>query len=238
MFVVIGGGGRTGTQLATLLVAQGHEVHLIEHRRHILTRLHRELPTEVIFEGHPTDPLLLEQAGIERANMLAACADEDANNLAMCFIARTRYQVPRTIARINNPRNAWLFDQKFHVDAAVNQAEIMASLIEEEMSPGAMMTLLKLQRGHYSLVEETIAPGAEAVGIALMDLPLPEHCVIAAIIRNGEIVVPRGVTVFEVGDEVLAVIDREGAAGLARLLTPPDDGASAPQGKTNSVSHS
>src|SRR6185503_18133144 len=120
MFVVIGGGGRTGTQLATLLVAQGHEVHLIEDRRHILTRLHRELPTEVIYEGYPTDPSVLEQAGIQRAQMVAACNEDDASNLAMCFVARTRYQVPRTIARINNPRNAWLFDQKFHVDAAVN----------------------------------------------------------------------------------------------------------------------
>jgi trk system potassium uptake protein TrkA len=222
MFVVIGGGGRTGTQLASLLVAQGHEVHLIEHRRAILARLHRELPTEVVFEGHPTDPLMLEQAGIERADMLAACADEDAQNLSMCYITRTRYQVPRTIARINNPRNAWLFDQKFHMDAAVNQAEIMASLIEEEMSPGTMLTLLKLQRGNYALVEEKIAPGAKAIGVALKDLPLPRNCVIAAIIREGEIVVPRGVTVFEVGDEILAVTDREGAAGLAKLLTPAD----------------
>ncbi|HXV43670.1 MAG TPA: TrkA family potassium uptake protein [Anaerolineae bacterium] len=223
MFVVIGGGGRTGTQLATLLVAQGHEVHLIEHRRHILARLHRELPTEVIYEGYPTDPQVLEQAGIQQANLLAACGDDDASNLAMCFVARTRYQVPRTIARINNPRNAWLFDQKFYVDAAVNQAEIMAVIIEEEMAPaGAMMTLLKLQRGNYALVEEKIAPGAQAIGVALKDLPLPEDCVIAAIIRNGEIVVPRGITKFEVGDEVLAVTDRSGAAELAELLTPPE----------------
>jgi trk system potassium uptake protein TrkA len=222
MFVIIAGGGRTGTQLATLLVAQGHEVHLIEHRKPILARLHRELPTEVIFEGHPTDPLMLEQAGIERADLLAACADEDAQNLAMCYVARTRYQISRTIARINNPRNAWLFDQKFHVDAAVNQAEIMAGLIEEEMAPGTMMTLLKLQRGNYALVEEKIAPGAKAIGVALKDLPLPADCVIAAIIRKGEIVMPRGITIFEVGDEVLAVTDREGSAGLAKLLTPPD----------------
>ena len=223
MFVVIGGGGRTGTQLATLLVAQGHEVHLIEHRRHILARLHRELPTEVIYEGYPTDSQVLEQAGIQQANLLAACGDDDASNLAMCFVARTRYQVPRTIARINNPRNAWLFDQKFYVDAAVNQAEIMAGIIEEEMAPaGAMMTLLKLQRGNYALVEEKIAPGAQAIGVAIKDLPLPEDCVIAAIIRNGEIVVPRGITTFEVGDEVLAVTDRSGAAELAELLTPPE----------------
>ena len=98
----------------------------------------------------------------------------------------------------------------------------MAGLIEEEMAPGAMMTLLKLQRGNYSLVEEIIAPGAQAIGVALKDLPLPQDCVIAAIIRQGEIVVPRGITKFEVGDEVLAVADREGAVELAKLLTPPE----------------
>lgn len=222
MFVIIGGGGRTGTQLATLLVAQNHEVHLIEYRRPVLARLHRELPTEVVYEGYPTDPLMLEQAGIRDAQMLAACVDDDASNLALCFLARSRYQVPRTIARINNPRNAWLFDQKFHVDAAVNQAEIMAGLIEEEMASGTMQTLLKLHRGHYALVEEKIAPGAQAIGVALKDLPLPVNCVIAAIIRHGEIVMPRGVTVFEVEDEILAVTDNQGAAGLAKLLTPPD----------------
>lgn len=218
MFVLIGGGGRTGAQLAALLLAQNHQVHLIENRRDILARLHRELPTEVIFEGYPTDPLTLEQAGIQRAEMLAACTNEDADNLAICFLARNRYNVPRTIARINNPRNAWLFDQKFHVDAAVNQAEIMASLIEEQMPAGAMTTLLKLHRGNYSLVEERIPPGAPAIGVSIIDLALPRECVIAAIIRRGEIVMPRGLTTFQEGDEVLAVTDQAGAVELARLF--------------------
>ena len=194
MFVLIAGGGRTGTQLATLLVAQDYQIRMIEHRRDVLTRLHRELPTEAIYEGYATDLRVLEQAGIRRAEVLATCTDSDADNLALCFLARTRYDVPRTIARINNPRNAWLFDDRFHVDVALNQADILASLIEEEMSLGDMMTLLKLRRGEYSLVEEKIPAGAKVLGIAIKDLPLPEHCVIAAIIRHGEIVMPSGRT--------------------------------------------
>jgi hypothetical protein len=102
---------------------------------------------------------VLERAGIRRAQVLAACMGGDADNLALCFIARSRYAVTRTIATINNPRNAWLFDAHFHVDVAVNQAEILASLIEQEMSLGEMMTLLKLRRGRYSLVEDKIQPG-------------------------------------------------------------------------------
>ena len=130
-------------------------------------------------------------------------------------------QVPRTIACINNPRNAWLFDKKFHVDVALNQADILASLIEQEMSLGDMMTLLKLRRGRFSLVGEKIPEGARAVGVSIKDLPLPPNSVIAAIIRQGEIVIPRGPLRFEAGDEVLAIVDAEGAEELANLFGHP-----------------
>lgn len=221
MFVIIAGGGRTGAQLATTLLAQGHQVRLIEHRRELLGRIHHELPTEVIYEGVATDPAVLEQVGIRQAQVMAAVTTVDADNLALCYLARARYNVARTIARVNNPRTAWLFDHKFHVDVSVNQATILAGLIEEEMSLGDMMTLLKLRRGQYSLVEEKIPAGAKAVGKAIKDLNLPEHCVIAAIIRHGEMVVPRGVTEFAIGDEVLAIIGRESMDELADLFAPP-----------------
>ena len=221
MFIVIAGGGRTATQLATLLVMQDHQVRLIEHRPGVLTQIHRELPTEVIYEGNATDPLVLEQAGIRQAQVLAACTGSDVDNLVLCFFGRTRYNVPRTIARINNPRNAWLFDHKFHVDVALNQAEILATLIEEEMSLGDMMILLRLRRGRYSLVQEKIHDGARAVGVALKDLALPPNSVIAAIVRQDQIHIPRGITQFQVGDEVLAIVDREAAEDLSRLFGPP-----------------
>jgi trk system potassium uptake protein len=223
MFVLITGGGRTGTQLANLLINQNHKVHVVEHRREILSRIHRELPTEVIFEGNATDPLVLERAGIRHAQVVAACSSSDADNLVVCFLARNTYSVARTIARINNPRNAWLFDEKFNVDVALNQSEIIASLIEEEMSLGDMMTLIKLRRGQYSLIEEKIPAGAKAIGVAIKDLMLPDECVIAAIIREGKVVVPRGVTKLEVGDEVFAIADREGTAQLAALFAPPSN---------------
>ncbi len=221
MFVLIAGGGRTGTQLAMTLLTQDHQVRLIEHRRDLLSHLHHELPTEIIYEGIATDPAVLELAGIRQAGVLAAVTTSDADNLALCYLARVRYNVARTIARVNNPRTAWLFDQKFHVDAAVNQAATLASLIEEEMSLGDMMPLLKLRRGQFTLVEEKIPEGAKALSVALKDLKLPEQCVIAAILRRGEIVVPRGSTQFEVDDEVLAVVGPEAAEGLAALFARP-----------------
>lgn len=221
MFVLIAGGGRTGAQLATFLVAQKHEVRLLEHRREILSHIHRELPTEIIYEGNATDPHVLERAEVGRAQVVAACMSGDAENLSLCFIARERYRVPRTIATINNPRNAWLFDKNFHVDVALNQADILASLIEQEMSLGDMMTLLKLKRGSYSLVGEKLPPGARAVGVAIKDLPLPKTCVITAVLRGGDIVIPRGAVKLEAGDEVLALVDAADAEELAALFGRP-----------------
>lgn len=218
MFVLIIGGGRTGAQLARLLINQKHDVRVVDDRKDVLARIHKELPTEVIYEGILINPTVLEQAGIKTADVIAATTTSDEDNLVLCYIARKCYNVPRTIARVNNPHNAWLFNELFHVDVAVNQAEIMSSVIEEEMSLGDMMTLLKLRRGNYSLVEEKVPKGAPAIGVPIKDLGLPEHCVIAAIIRKGEVIVPRGVSVVEVGDEILAITDHEGAHRLSGLF--------------------
>jgi trk system potassium uptake protein TrkA len=218
MLVMIAGGGRTAAQLAALLLAQGHEVRVVEQRADVLAAVHQELPTESVYEGNPTDPRVLEQAGLAQAQVLAACTPDDADNLVLCYLAREKFGVGRTIGQISNPRNAWLFGDLFHVDVALNQAEILASLIEEEMSLGDMMTLTKLRRGEFSLVEEKLPPGAKAVGIAIKDLELPGQCTIAAIIRHGRIVVPQGMTVLQVGDEILAVTDREGAQALSDLF--------------------
>ncbi len=220
MFVVIAGGGRTGAQLASILSAQEHMVHLIEDRADVLARIHHELPTEVIYQGDPTSPHMLELAGIRECQVLAACTSMDADNLVLCYMARDRYGVPRTIARINNPRNAWLFDKKFHVDVAINQADLMAKLIAEEMSLGDMMTLVKLRKGEVALVEEKISPKAPAVGKMVRDLDLPADCTLAAIIRKDAVLAVRGETVLQAGDEVLAVVASRKQAALEALLGP------------------
>lgn len=224
MKVVIAGGGRTASHLAMLLLEQDHHVRVIEPRRDVRAQLHVELPTEVIIEGNPLDLEVLEQAKIDQADIFAACMPDDPDNLMLCYLARTRYKVGRTIAWINNPKHAWLFSAQFplfHVDVALNQAEIAAKLLEEEMSLGDMMILLKLQRGRYSLVEEILAPGAKAVGMAIKDLVLPEQAMITAIIRHGDMVLPRGDTILEAGDEVLAVVAEECQKGLAALFNRP-----------------
>jgi trk system potassium uptake protein TrkA len=131
------------------------------------------------------------------------------------------FDVPRTIARVNNPTNAWLFSEKFHVDEAVNAADVLAHLIEEEMSLGDMMTLFKIRRGSYSVVEEKVPAGAKAIGVPLKDMNLAEHCVIAAIIRDGKMTLPRGDSTLQQDDEIIAVASPEGAQKLADLLAFP-----------------
>jgi len=221
MFVLIAGGGRTGARLANLLINEGYKVRMVENRGPLLARLHQELATEVIYEGNPIDPSILEQAGIREAHVLAAVTSDDSSNLSLCFLAKTMFDVPRTIARVNSPNNAWLFGPKFHVDVALNQADVLAHLIQEEMSVGDMMTLFQIRRGLYSVVEEKIPPGAKGIGLALKDMGLEEHCVIAAIIRNGKMTLPRGDSVFQEGDEIVAVASPEGAKKLSELLAHP-----------------
>ena len=222
MKVLIIGGEATGEQLAALLINQKINVCLVENRPDILAQLHRELPTGAIYEDNPMDLRVLEHAGIRDANVLVACTSSDADNVALCYLAKTGYQVPRTIGRINNPRHAWLFSEEMHVNVALNESSILAHLIEEEMTLGDMMTLLKLRRGRYALVEIVIPPGAKAVGTAIKDTSFPENCVIATIFRKGETIVPSGATIFEVGDEVLAITDSAGREGLEELFGEPE----------------
>ena len=218
MYVIIVGGGKVGSHLAGLLRAEGHEIKVIDQRPEVLALLRAELPPECVLEGDGSSPSVLEAAGVQRAKVLAAVTVEDEANLVITTLARFEFGVPRIIARVNDPRNAWMFSPEMGVDVALNQADILARLIAEEMSLGDMMTLLKLRRGEYSLVEEKLPAGSPLLRAPLKDLPLPEKCVIAAVMRHGQVMIPRGDMHFEAGDEVLAVVDNAAIAKLRRLF--------------------
>ena len=221
MNVLIAGGGRTGARLANLLLNQNYRVRLVENRRELLGYLHQELPTEIIYEGNPVAMDVLEAAGIREVHSVAAVTSNDSANLAICYLSKTQFEVPRTIARVNNPNNAWLFDDNFRVDVALNSADVFAHLIQEEMSLGDMMTIFKIRRGRYAVVEEKVPVGAKAIGIPLKDMDLAEHCVIAAIIRDGVMTLPRGDSTLQADDEIIAVASPEGAQRLSELLAFP-----------------
>lgn len=220
MDVIVVGGGKTGSQLAAQLLEAGHRVRVIEAREHVVERLQRELPAEVIHPGDGSEPEVLEAAGVAAAQVLAAVTGDDDANLVITSLARFEFGVPRVIARVNNPKNAWLFTPEMGVDVAINQSDLLAKLIAEEMSLGDMMTLLKLRKGEYSIVEEKVDPNAAAAGRPIRDLPLPPACTLVAVIRKGELIVPHGDTVLQPVDEVLALVHASALADLAALLGP------------------
>jgi trk system potassium uptake protein TrkA len=216
--VIIVGGGKEGTYLASLLLTRGYLVKVIEVRRDELPRLQQVLPKNTVIMGSGTDPGVLEDSGIRQADVVAAVTGADEVNLVVTSLARFEFHVPRTIARVNNPRNVWMFTAEMGVDVALNQADLMAPLIAEEMSLGEMMTLLTLGKGRYSLVEEKVHPMAMAAGKAIRDLHVPEDCVLVAVIRQGELVVPRGNTVLQADDMVIALAHTSHISPLHAIL--------------------
>ena len=220
MYTIIVGGGQVGAYLASLLLAERHQIMIIEIRKDRMVLLEESIPAEMLILGSGSDPTVLEAAGIHRANVVAAVTGSDETNLVVCSLARQEFKVPRVIARVNNPKNAWLYTPEMGVDVALNQADLLAHLIAEEMSLGDMMTLLKLRKGLYSLVEEKVHPNSVANGKALRDLTIPPRCVLAAVIRKGELIVPRGDMVLQAADEVLAVVHSAEKSQLAALLGP------------------
>jgi trk system potassium uptake protein TrkA len=224
MNVLVIGGGQVGGHLASLLRADGHTVTVVEPRPDVAGRVRREAPGATALVASGVDPAALEAAGVRRADVVAAVAGTDETNLAATSLARFEFGVPRTIARVNDPRHAWLFGPEMGVDVALSQADLLAHLIAEELSLGDMTTLLKLRRGQYSLVEERVHPRAPAAGREVRALDLPAACVLVAVIRRGHLLLPRPEAVLEPEDEVLALVHTDAAGALATLLgAPPTD---------------
>lgn len=220
MYTIIVGGGQVGAYLGSLLLAEKHQVMVIENNTDKITTLKQSIPAEMVIQGSGTNPSVLEAAGIYKANVLAAVTGSDETNLVVASLARLEFKVPRVIARVNNPKNAWLYTPEMGVDVALNQADLLAHLIAEEMSLGDMMTLLKLRKGLYSLIEEKVHPNSIANDKAVQDLSFPPRCALAAIIRKGELIIPHGDVVLQTADEILAVIHSDEISQLATILGP------------------
>lgn len=218
MKVMIIGGGKVGTYLAEKLLAEKHDVRLIEIRESERSHILQGLPTEALYIGNGTDPDTLEAAGIRNMDVVAVVTGIDETNLVVTSLARFEFLSPRTIARVNHPKNAWLFNKDMGVDVAINQADLISMMIQEEMSMGDMVTMQLLKKGHYLLVEEKVAPGSKALGKRLSDLSLPKKGNLVAVIRADEVISPNEDLVFQVADEVLAVVHQSEKHFLAELF--------------------
>lgn len=213
------------TAVARLLADGGHPVTLLEATPAGAADLRARLGGVDVVVGSPTDPLDLESAGIRGVDVVAGLTARDEVNLVAASLARFEFGVPRTIARIVDPRHAWLYTPAMGVDVGLNQADLLASLVAEELSLGEMRILLRLRRGQFELIEERIHPAAVAVGQAVRDLALPRESVLVAVLRAEGPVVPRGDLVLRAGDEVMAVVRSGLAPDVAAVLGPPPRGA-------------
>lgn len=218
MFVVIIGGGKAGSHLAELLQVEGHEIALVEKRPAVLDRLEQELSDVHIVNGDASDPQVLQDIGVSRADVVAVMTGDDEDNLVASLLAKFEFNARRVIARVNNSKNESLFTPDMGVDVAVSQAHIMAKLIQEQIGMGELMTLFKLQQGNLDLVQETLPPDSRAIGRAVRDLGIPKESVLVAVVRGPQVLIPHGDTVLQAGDEVLALTHVNERPHLAAIL--------------------
>lgn len=226
--VLVVGGGRVGSALARVLLDSGHTVTIYDERPSVLTRLRETFGAGIVRAGGFTNPGALEAAGARGVDVVAATTAADEHNLVITCLARYHFNVPRTVARIVDPGRAWMYGPEMGVDAALNQADLIAHVVAEEMSLGEMTTLLKLRRGKYALVEERVHPAAPAIGRRVGELSLPEECVVVAILRAGIPLLHDPAVALEADDELLAVVHVDSAAGLAELLAPAPGASDEP----------
>ncbi len=220
MIAVIVGGGRGGSYLAQDLLSQGYQVKVVDRRPDVVAKLRQEIDGEVIC-GDGCSPQILEQIGAAKADLVVAVLHADEDNLVVCRMAKHHFHVRRVIARVNNPRNQWLYTKAWGVDVAISQVHLTAKVIEEEIGLGELVTLLKLNRGEASLVELCLPETSPCRDKAIRDLNLPADTVIASVIRGGKLLVPRGDTRLESGDEILAISTVAAEQALKNTLVGP-----------------
>jgi trk system potassium uptake protein len=206
MKVVITGGGNVGRHLAEDLSDRGHEVTLVEQDMTVASRARKELPAAInVLLGDACEPYVLEEAKLAEADVLVAATGDDEDNLVSALLAKQEFAVPRVLARVNHSKNEWMFNEQWGVDAAVSPPHILTALVEEAVTVGDVVRLLKLERGRVALVEITLEDHSVAVGRPMYELRLPVDSAIVAIIRQEHVVIPQPETVLASGDEVMAI---------------------------------
>jgi trk system potassium uptake protein len=221
MRVVIAGGGKVGRFIAEQLTGAEHEVLIVDADRALAAEVKRsgELPGVRWVEADACEVPTLAAAGLERADVVAAVTGDDEDNLVISLLAKQEFGVPRVVARVNNPKNEWMFNSSWGVDVAVSTPHLLTALVQEAVSVGAFVRLLSFEGGKARLAEVTLAAGAPAVDTEIAELGVPRDASIVAVLRANRVIVPRGDTVVRAGDEVLVLVTDESEDDVRRILT-------------------
>lgn len=216
MYIIVVGGGKVGYYLTKTLLGDGHEVLLIEQDPRRVEICSDRLGA-VVIEGDGAEAAVQAHAGAARADAVVAVTGEDEDNLVICQLAKQKFQVGRTIARVNNPKNEELF-RLLGIDVTVSQTNYILNLIGQAIPERSFIHLLNLRHENLAIIEATISGESPVADMAIEDIELPVDCAIAAIARGTDIVVPKPSTIIRPGDEIIAVTHREEEEELRRLL--------------------
>lgn len=220
MQVVIAGGGNVGAFIADDLVKAGHSVTLVEKdadRVDAAKRLGEPAGvTWVVADACELSEL--SRADLERADVVAAVTGDDEDNLVISLLAKQEFAVPRVVARVNNPKNEWMFNEMWGVDVSVSTPHLLTALVEEAVSVGSLVRLLSFEGGRARLSEATLHDRSPAEGRDIEELRFPRDSTVVAIIRDDHVIVPRGDTVLHAGDEVLVLTSPEAEDEVVEIL--------------------
>ncbi|NEW39452.1 TrkA family potassium uptake protein [Nocardia cyriacigeorgica] len=216
MKVAIAGAGAVGRSIARELLRNGHQVMLLERQLDHIDPA--AIPDAIWVHADACELALLEDAGMETYEVVIAATGDDKANLVHSLLAKTEFGVRRVVARVNDPRNEWLFDESWGVDVAVSTPRLLASLVEEAVSVGDLVRLMTLRQGQANLVELTLPPDTSLAGKPVRTLKLPRDTALVTILRGGRVIVPEADDPFEGEDELLFVTSPEGEDELRAAL--------------------
>jgi trk system potassium uptake protein TrkA len=226
MKVAIAGAGNVGQFIANDLAMAGHEVLILEQDPGVVSR---SAPTLSGPRGDggsidwrtvdACEVTSLREADISSVDVVVAATGDDEDNLVISLLAKQEFAVPRVVARVNHPKNEWLFNENWGVDVSVSTPHLILALTEEALSVGSLVRLLQLEKGRARLVEVTLADNSPIIGPTIRELNVPRDATFVAVLREDHVVVPRGDTVFQAGDEVIALVTPDSEDEIRRMLT-------------------
>ena len=203
MRIAIAGAGNAGRAIARELIENGHQVLLIDKNPKSLKM--ESVPSAEWLLADACEISSLDRAKLDTCQVMVAATGDDKVNLVASLLAKTEYGVPRVVARVNHPKNEWLFDSSWGVDVAVSTPRIIAALVEEAVSVGDVVRLFSFRKGQANLVELTLPDTSSCIGKTVGEIELPDDASLAAIVRDGRVIAPSPTDVFSAGDELLFV---------------------------------
>ena len=218
MRVAIAGAGAVGRSIAGELLENGHEVLLIDKDPRSIAV--DSVPRAEWLLADACEITSLDEAALERCNVVIAATGDDKANLVTSLLAKTEFAVPRTVGRVNHPNNEWLFTEAWGVDVNVSTPRIMSALVEEAVTVGDLVRLFTFRQGNANLVELTLPEDSPYVGKPSGLIPFPENVALVTILRDGQVYAPDGEQPIEAGDELLFVAGADVESELEELLSP------------------